>query len=218
MNHDNGIGILGGSFDPIHIGHTQSAQAVANELGLTKILLIPAYISPLKTTPDLLPHASPEQRATMVNIACQKNTLFTCDTQELERAGNSYTVDTLKALKIKYPNQPLHFIIGMDSLITLTLWHKYEELLSLCHLIVNTRPNHNISNLNPETLKLLKAHQAADKKELLEKDCGKIFFTNPIFYDISSTTIRQRISQHKHCNDLLIPEISDYINKNGLYR
>jgi len=213
-----GLGILGGSFDPIHLGHTQSAQAVADELGLIKVLLIPAHISPLKIAPDLVPHASSKQRASMVDMACQQSSLFSCDTRELKRAGYSYTVDTLKELKRQYPNQPLHFIIGMDSLITFTQWYKYQEILSLCHLVVNTRPTHDIENINTETKLLLNKHQTTDKTQLSNTASGKIFFAKPTFYDISSTQIRQRIKQLKSCHQQLHPIISDFIDKNKLYR
>ena len=105
LDMTNGIGILGGTFDPIHLGHTQSAQAVANELGLTKVLLIPAHIPPHKTSVTLVPHASAEQRAAMVEIACQSSKLFFCDPRELQRSGHSYTVDTLKNSNNNIPNK-----------------------------------------------------------------------------------------------------------------
>ena len=215
---DKGIGILGGTFDPIHLGHTHSAQAVANELGLQKILLIPAHIPPHKISPDLVPHASAEQRAAMVEIACKNSTLFTCDQRELKRSGHSYTVDTLKELKLKYPDQPIYFIIGMDSLMTFTHWHQYQEILSLCHLVVNTRPNYPIEQLNDETKVLLKNYQTTDIAQLTQLESGKIFFAHKCFFDISSTRIRQELVQKQSCNHQLLPSISEFINKNNLYR
>ncbi|MBU2871082.1 nicotinate-nucleotide adenylyltransferase [Colwellia sp. E2M01] len=214
----SGLGILGGSFDPIHLGHTQSAQAVANELALSHILLIPAYISPLKVTPDLVPHASAEQRASMVELACQQSDLFSCDTQELTRAGRSYTVDTLNALKQQYPEHILHFIIGMDSLLTFSQWHQYQEILALCHLIVNTRPNYNVDKINTETKALLTARQTTNKADLLNFEAGKIFFAEPVLFNVSSTQIRQRIAQRQSTEQQLHPKVLDYINKNNLYR
>ena len=213
-----GIGILGGTFDPIHLGHTQSAQAVANELGLQEILLIPAHIPPHKMSPELIPHASAEQRAAMVDIACKNSTLFTCDQRELKRSGHSYTVDTLKELKQEYPNQPLYFIIGMDSLMTFTQWHQYQEILSLCHLVVNTRPNYPVEQLNNETNVLLSNYQTTDMSQLTQLEAGKIFFAHECFFDISSTHIRQELMQKQSCNHLLLPSISEFINKNNLYR
>jgi nicotinate-nucleotide adenylyltransferase len=213
-----GIGILGGTFDPIHLGHTQSAQAVADELGLQKILLIPAHIPPHKMSPDLEPHASAKQRAAMVEIACQSSPIFSCDQRELQRSGHSYTVDTLKELKLQYPSQALYFIIGMDSLMTFSRWHQYQEILSLCHLVVNTRPNHPFDQLNDETKKLLSHHKATDVTQLVQYEAGRIFFAKQSFFDISSTQIRQQLMKKLSCNDQLLPAISEFINKNNLYR
>ncbi|HCM48540.1 MAG TPA: nicotinate-nucleotide adenylyltransferase [Colwellia sp.] len=215
---NNGIGILGGTFDPIHLGHTQSAQAVANQLNLTEVLLIPTHIPPHKISAKLVPHASAEQRAAMVEIACQKSELFTCDLRELKRSGHSYTVDTLKELKQQYPTKALFFIIGMDSLLTFTTWHKYKEILSLCHLVVNTRPNYSIEQLNEETKTLLSNCQTADLTELTLVNHGKIFFAIKYFLDVSSTQIRQRLAQKKAYNHQLSPSISEFIHKNKLYR
>lgn len=213
-----GIGILGGTFDPIHLGHTQSAQGVAKELGLTKILLIPAHIPPHKVSSELVPHATAQQRATMVELACRQSSLFTCDTQELLREGQSYTVDTLKALRQKYPDQPLYFIVGMDSLMSFTLWHKYQEILSLCHLIVNTRPNYPIEQLNNETEELLSRYQTTDISQLSGIKSGTIYFAQAQFFDVSSTQIRQELAQQQSCHRHLLPTISDFIHKNNLYR
>ncbi len=218
LGFGKGIGILGGTFDPIHLGHTQSAQAVATELDLQKILLIPAHIPPHKISAELVPHASAEQRAAMVEVACHNSTLFSCDQRELTRSGHSYTVDTLKELKQQYPDQPLYFIIGMDSLMTFTQWHQYQQILSLCHLVVNARPNYPIELLNDETKSLLDNHQTTDMTQLTQRESGKIFFAQKCFFDISSTHIRQELVQKQSCNHHLLPSIAEFINKNNLYR
>lgn len=213
-----GIGILGGTFDPIHLGHSQSATAVAEQLGLTKILLIPAHIPPHKISPELVPHASAKQRAAMVDIACHQSNLFISDHRELARSGHSYTIDTLKELKQQYPKQALYFIIGMDSLLTFTQWHQYQQILSLCHLVVNTRPNYSVRQLNTATKDLLSTYQTTDITELKQHDSGKIFFANDCRFDISSTDIRQRLAQKQSCAELLLPAIAEFIHKNKLYR
>jgi nicotinate-nucleotide adenylyltransferase len=217
-SHKQGIGIFGGTFDPIHLGHTKSAQAVATQLNLNKVLLIPAHIPPHKSAVDLIPHANAQQRAAMVEIACKHNTLFVCDSRELHRPGHSYTVDTLKDLKHEFPNQPLYFIIGMDSLITFTQWHKYQEILTLCHLVVNTRPNYSIDEINEQTRVLLKLHQLTDIDDLTLFTSGKILFAHKNLLDISSTQIREKLAQHQPCDNQLLPKISEFINKNKLYR
>ncbi len=214
----NGIGILGGTFDPIHLGHTQSAQIVAQELGLSKILLVPAHIPPHKTSADLIPHATAKQRAAMVELACRRSSLFFCDTRELLRDGHSYTVDTLRELKQKYPNQPLCFIVGMDSLMSFTRWHQYQEILNLCHLVVNTRPNYPIEQINTETKALLSKYQTTDVSQLSLLASGTIFLAKPQFFDISSTLVREELALRRNCDRHLLPEISGFIHKNNLYR
>lgn len=213
-----GIGILGGTFDPIHLGHTQSAQAVANELSLKKILLIPAHIPPHKSSKELVPHASAQQRAAMVELACHESALFYCDQRELIRSGNSYTVDTLKELKKEYPEVPLYFIIGMDSLMTFTQWYQYQEILSLCHLVVNTRPNYPFEQINQATVALLKKYQTTSLAELRQDSSGKIYFAKANLFDVSSTQIRLHLAKQNSHHVHLLPKISEFIHKNKLYR
>jgi len=228
------IGILGGTFDPIHLGHTEPAKVVADYLSLDKILFIPASIPPHKASPNV----SAQQRANMVTLACANEDIFHCDQRELTRSGNSYTVDTLKSLQQSYPKQRLFFIIGLDSLLTFTRWHQYQEILSLCHLVVNSRPNHQLKNLNEDTKELLAKHQVNDIK-LLKNTCsgGIVFVPNTtddqqvnqeqtlpisnkgrVNLNISSTDIRARLAKKQNCQHLLAASVLDFINKNQLYR
>jgi len=170
---ENSIGILGGTFDPIHIGHTTPAECVARWLNLDKILLIPAHIPPHKKTPKI----NAEQRAKMVDLVCEDNSLFQCDLRELHHLTPSYTVETLKELKQDYPNKTLFFIMGMDSLLTFTQWHCYKEILTLCHLVINTRPNYSLTQLNDETKLLLKDHKVTELFRLQNASFGHIIFT-----------------------------------------
>ncbi|WP_114326595.1 nicotinate-nucleotide adenylyltransferase [Candidatus Colwellia aromaticivorans] len=216
------IGILGGTFDPIHLGHTLPAKAVADYLSLTKILLIPANIPPHKATPNV----SAKQRAEMVHLACSTEPLLTCDERELKRDGNSYTVDTLKELAESFPQQTLYFIIGLDSLLTFTRWHKYQEILSLCHLVVNTRPNYQLDNLDKATAALLNNHQIHSVNELKKRKSGGVLLLpdtlpslhNHLHIDISSSEIRQQLANKQDCQQLLAPSVFTFINKNKLYR
>jgi nicotinate-nucleotide adenylyltransferase len=217
-----GIGILGGTFDPIHLGHTLPAKAVADYLSLTKVLLIPANIPPHKATPNV----SAKQRAEMVHLACNSEHNFTCDERELKRDGHSYTVDTLKELTESFPQQTLYFIIGLDSLLTFTRWHKYQEILSLCHLVVNTRPNYQLNNVDKATEYLLNNHQVLSVNELKKHKSGGILLlpsTLPLYdshlhLDISSSDIRQQLANKENCRHLLAPRVFTFINKNKLYR
>lgn len=216
------IGILGGTFDPIHLGHTLPAKAVADYLSLTEVLLIPANIPPHKATPNV----SAKQRAEMVRLACSTEFSFICDERELKRDGNSYTVDTLKELSAAYPQHTLHFIIGLDSLLTFTRWHKHQEILSLCHLVVNTRPNYQLDNLDIATQSLLSNHQAHNLSDLEQNKSGCIFllpsklptYSDHLHLDISSTAIRQQLAKSEDCRKYLSPSVFKFIEQNKLYR
>mgnify|MGYP005987894691 CR=1 FL=1 len=218
----NNIGILGGTFDPIHLGHTLPAKVVAEHLSLDEILFIPANIPPHKATPNV----SAKQRATMVKLACETEPLFHCDERELQRDGYSFTVDTLKELSQVYPKSRLFFIIGLDSLLTFTTWHQYQEILSLCHLVVITRPNYQLSTLNPATKALLDKHQVEDIKVLNNSNAGGIIllpsrlpnYDDHLYLNVSSSEIRQRLINKQSCQHLLPPNVFAFINKNKLYR
>tara|TARA_R110001592_G_scaffold36037_3_gene121829 strand:- start:1142 stop:1801 length:660 start_codon:yes stop_codon:yes gene_type:complete len=218
----NNIGILGGTFNPVHLGHTLPAKAVAAHLSLDVILLIPASIPPHKATPNV----SAKHRATMVKLACDAEPLLKCDERELTRDGYSFTVDTLKDLSQLYPGDRLYFIMGLDSLLTFTSWHKYQEILSLCHLVVNTRPNYQLSNLNQATKSLLNKHQVNDKKALNGMNSGGILllpsslpdYDKQLNINLSSSDVRQRLINKQDCHSLLAPKVFAFINKNKLYR
>lgn len=215
------IGILGGTFDPIHLGHTEPAKRVADYLCLDKVLFIPACIPVHKGTPNV----SAAQRTQMVTLACSHENNFYCDQREIERTGHSYTVDTLTSLKQSYPEHRLFFIIGLDSLLTFTTWHRYQHILTLCHVVVNSRPNYQLTNLNDDTKALLAQHQLSDLSVLQEKTCGAIIFvddTTPLNgrtqLNISSTDIRARLANNENCQHLLAEKVLAFINKNQLYR
>ena len=194
MNTPKTIALLGGTFDPIHNGHLIPAKHVAQWLGLEQIRLMPAHIPPHKS----LVTASAAQRVDMVKLASESEPLFMCDERELNRSEHSYTVDTLNEIKNEQPNSVLFFIIGMDSLLTFTQWKNWQEILTLCHLVVNCRPNYPLENLNDETQSLIKNYGVITQSQSLDindlkfisnpkKNCaGQIYFAPEIAFDISS--------------------------------
>jgi nicotinate-nucleotide adenylyltransferase len=225
------IGILGGTFDPIHLGHTEPVKQLMSCLSLNKVLLIPANIPPHKTSPNV----TAKQRADMVKLVCNEEEYFYCDNRELARSGHSYTVDTLTELKQCYPKQRLFFIMGLDSLLTFTTWHKYQQILSLCHVVVNTRPNYQLNSVNEATRQLLNQHKITRLAELEQKACGGILIipeiielltqhnaTAPIKplinINISSSEIRHRLASKQNCDQFLNAKVCAFINKNRLYR
>ena len=206
------IAIMGGTFNPIHNGHIQTATAVAQWLGITNIILLPAHIPPHKQTPSV----SSDVRARIVQKVCQHNPLFSCDTRELARQKPSFTVDTLTEYRQEHPHSRLFFLIGMDSLLNFTSWHRWQEIMKLCHLVVSTRPGYDVSNIPRQTHAVLSPYIHDDITQI--KDiAGAIIFAPPCQYNISSTEIRERIENGESITHWLPPEVAKYIESKKIY-
>lgn len=214
------IGILGGTFDPIHKGHIEPAKEAFNKLLLDKVLVIPAHKPPHKKGTN----ASTDHRVKMAELVCNEEQYFELDTREVERSTLSYTIDTISEIKAEYPESELFFIMGMDSLQSFTSWYLWKNILSQSHLIVNTRPGYDLTRINTETKSLLDEHQAsisdlqnriANKKE---KIAGSIFLHNSEELDISSTEIREHLNNKMECSQWLTNDIIQYINTHRLYK
>jgi len=217
MNTPKRLAILGGTFDPIHNGHIIPAKNVAKWLGIDRISILPAHLPPHKNTVS----ASAQQRVDMVKLVCENEALFDCDERELKRTSLSYTVDTLKEIKNEHgSNSRIFFIIGMDSLLNFTQWHQWQEILTLCHLVVNCRPDYPLNNLSTATHDLLSKHRL--NKEIQVKDiqtnAGYILFPPEIHLAISSTVIKAKIKAQQNCQELLTKNVLNYIEKQQLYR
>lgn len=208
------IGILGGSFDPIHYGHLKPVLATAKQLALTQVLLMPAHIPAHKKS--LI--ASPDQRAAMVGLACKENELLQLDARELQRNSTSYTITTLKEIKVSISElSQLYFFIGMDSLLTFSTWYQHTEILNLCHLVVNSRPNFNLATANKRTKTLLANHQINSIEQLKQQEVGGIYIATPDEHNISSTQIRHNLQHGINCDQLIPKAVYDYITKQQLY-
>ncbi|MBI3310128.1 MAG: nicotinate-nucleotide adenylyltransferase [Serratia liquefaciens] len=132
--------LFGGTFDPIHYGHLRPVEALAAEVGLNRVTLLPNHVPPHRPQPE----ANAQQRLKMVELAIAGNPLFAVDDRELHRTTPSYTIETLEAIrKERGAALPLAFIIGQDSLLTLHKWHRWQSLLDTCHLLVLARPGYN---------------------------------------------------------------------------
>ena len=216
MNTPKNIAILGGTFDPIHNGHIIPAKHVAQWLGIDQISLMPAHLPPHKNTVS----ASAQQRVDMVQLVCNNEPLFDCDQRELKRSSLSYTIDTLKEIKNSHTNTRIFFIIGMDSLLTFTQWHQWQEILTLCHLVVNCRPNYPLGTLGASTQELLAKHKLGleFQPQYITKDAGYILFPSNVQLEISSTAIKTRIKAQQNCQELLPENVLNYIEKHQLYR
>lgn len=207
------IGILGGSFDPVHHGHLRSALDVCDALSLESVHLLPNYISPLKS----VIHASDIHRVAMLQLATEDCPQLTIDLRELSTSEASFTVDTLEQLRQLHPQRPLCFLIGMDSLHSLTYWHRWQEILTLCHLVVSARPGWQIP-VDGEVATLVTTHRVHDSKALHQQLAGAIYIHEAYPLSISSSEIRSLCQHNKSCQFLLPQNVLNYINKHQLYR
>jgi len=210
----NRIGILGGTFDPIHNGHILPAIETAHWLTLDQLYLLPAHVSPHKNTTT----ASAKYRKEMVELVCQEFPVFQLDDRELLKPPPSYTVESLKEISQENSDSQIFFIIGMDSLNNLTTWHQWQEILSLCHIVVNARPKYKFDSASTTDLELLSPYFVDDIKQLSTIKAGKILIHQQTELNISSTEIRKEIKSNTIDNHKLPQTIINFINDKNLYR
>lgn len=197
------VGILGGTFDPVHLGHLIVGEEARVALGLDQVMFIPAGQPWLKSGRCITPA---EHRLRMVQLAVDSNPFFRVVDNEVEREGPTYTVATLQELRDQLGGEAtLHFIVGMDSLEQFHRWKDPERLLELCRLVVVNRPGHQGVDVN--TL-VGRFPQAGESLRLL---------TVPRI-EISATEIRRRVAQGVSIRYLVPREVEEYIMEHGLYR
>lgn len=185
-------GILGGSFDPVHHGHLIAAGRAAEALGLGTIFFVPCARQPLKPQD---PVASPKDRAAMLRLAIEGEPRFTLDTEELERPAPSYTVDTLRAIRARWPDERLVLIIGADAAAHFTRWRAADEVARLAEVAVLTRPG------SPEPTSAFVQHLVATPA-----------------IEISASDVRARVLARKSIRYLVPERVGDYIEHHGLYK
>ena len=210
------LGILGGTFDPIHFGHLRLAEEARQQLGLARVRLIPAGRPAHRGAPG----AHAEQRLAMTQLAAAGNTALEVDAAEVLSNAPSYTVPTLERLRSELgKQQPLVLLLGADAFAGLPSWHRWRSLFELAHIAVATRPGHSLDTeaLQPELAAACEA-RAADAKALAKSPAGCIlrFPITPL--DISATAIRGACARLESPRYLLPDGVVDYIAQHRLYR
>ncbi|HHX35946.1 MAG TPA: nicotinate-nucleotide adenylyltransferase [Gammaproteobacteria bacterium] len=207
------IGMLGGTFDPVHIGHLRSALEVAENYALDQLLLIPNTQPPHRDTPQV----SPQQRLEMVQLAVDGVDLLSVDDRELRRDKPSWSIDTLLSLRSELEEQDqLLLILGWDAFCGLPSWHRWDELLEHCHILVLQRPDADIEA--PQVLRDLVAAKSVNDPQTLLGPSGQIAFVWQTPLAISATQIRQLLAAQR-CVRYLVPDaVFKYIYAHQLYQ
>jgi len=196
------IGVLGGTFDPIHNGHLIIAEAARARLDLAEVLFVPAGLPWLRTN---IPLTAAEHRVQMVRLAIGNKPYFKLSTMEVERAGPSYTVDTITELKGRLgAGDELFFILGWDSLAGLPQWREPERLVKMCYLVAVPRPGYP----KPD-IKSLEAAIPGLAQRVILLDTPEI--------DISGSEIRKRVAQGLAIGQFVPEPVDRYIREQGLY-
>ncbi|MEN6386321.1 MAG: nicotinate (nicotinamide) nucleotide adenylyltransferase [Phycisphaerales bacterium] len=197
--------LFGGTFDPIHIGHTQVAQCALQKLNASKIIFIPARRSPHKTKQPLAPDTD---RIAMIKLAIASFNEFEISNVEMNRAEPSYTIDTIRQLREKHvEDSEFYWLIGADMLRDLPLWHRINDLLDECNICVMNRGGYEKPDFANLRGRLHPNHIENLKKNMIETP----------FIEISSTEIRQRIMDGRDAGEFLHPDVYDYIKRRKLY-
>jgi nicotinate-nucleotide adenylyltransferase len=209
------LGILGGTFDPIHFGHLDAASAAAAALALDEIVLIPAHDQPLRIVE---PRASAYHRFALAVLALVEHPHWHVSEMELLRQGRSYTEETLRALHVSGRRaSQLFFILGTDACAGIAAWHGYPLFLDLAHFVVIARPGTSIEDATLRTPEL-RARMCPVRREAVAPDGPmRIFLVHADTRDVSSTMIRERLAGGQSIDDLVPPDVSRHIDKHHLY-
>ena len=212
------IGVLGGTFDPIHFAHLRLAEEVAEAFLLDTVRLIPSADPPHRTSPG----ASAQDRLRMVRLALESaGDHLVADGSELERVGKSYMVDTLKALREENPSESISLILGTDAFIELMTWYEWQQLFTLAHIIVASRPNLPISQLKNklkgELLAEFEQRNSRDYNTISSSTHGLIYTYEFTSLEVSGTSLRKRIQNGLSLKYLLPDNVINYIQDYSLY-
>ena len=191
MEMRRAIGILGGTFDPIHVGHLRLAQEVADALALRDVRFMPGGTPPHRVTPQ----TRAADRVAMVKLAINDNPLFTLDDRETRRSGPSYSFDTLSELRAELgPLCPLVLIMGADAFLNFNGWHRWREIFGLTHIAVAHRPGAALADIKDADLAhALAQRRVTDTQALQHAPAGSIVIVPITALDISATAIRAMI-------------------------
>lgn len=197
------VGIMGGTFDPIHLGHLAAAEGAMHLAGLDQVVFMPNRQPPHKAGRPVTPA---EHRAAMVRLAIAGNPRFAFSSLELEREGPSYTLLTVQALQARHPDWRLAFLAGMDSLVEITTWFQYQTLLTITDMIIFTRPGYS------------EGQRDAALQQLGPDLAARIRLIEVPGVAVSGTDLRRRAAAGYPLRYLVPDAVAAYIREHDLYR
>ena len=208
------VGILGGTFNPVHYGHLRSALELVERLQLHQLRLMPCAVPPHREAPS----CSAAHRAAMVKLAVAGEPRLACDARELQRSGKSYTIDSLQELREELgAGQSLCLVMGCDAVLGITRWHRWQELLDWAHIVVIARPGWNLPG-SGVVADWLGNHRLESSQALQQRSAGGIIIEELRPLAISSTEIRGLMQEGQSARYLLPEPVLDYIQMHSLYK
>ena len=205
------IGLMGGTFDPLHNGHLRVAIEACESLSLDHVRLIPLHAPNHRAGP----YASPAMRLAMLRVAIRPPLVL--DSCEIERGGVSYSVDTLLAMRARWPTRSLCLLLGRDAYHGLPRWHRANEVLGLAHIVVASRPASDAAH-DPALDELVGNAQAAGLDDLHDMCAGRVFFLDIPLLPIASSELRARCAAERMIRHLVPESVDDLITEHSLYR
>tara|TARA_B100000886_G_scaffold69246_1_gene43769 strand:- start:3726 stop:4364 length:639 start_codon:yes stop_codon:yes gene_type:complete len=212
MNSKKKLGIFGGSFDPVHLGHITTLSKIKKLHNFDEIIFIPTFIvnSRKKTV------ATPAQRIKMLEISLYKHN-FNIDLREIKRKGTSYTIDSLRSIQQESPNVDLVLIVGSDTFYTLPKWREYEEILNLCNIIILKRDGNSYDSIIKKSPKFLSEKITKDVTVFDSKRYGSILYEDTIEIKISSSMVREKLRNNQLIDGLVDKDLKEWLSHNKIY-
>ncbi len=216
MTAEKRTGLFGGTFNPVHLGHLRAAEEVRIAFGLTKVIFMVSALPPHKVPARI---AKADHRYAMTQLAIRGNPHFEVSDYEMKKPGVSYSIDTVTWMKTHYPGE-LFFIVGLDAFRDIATWHRYDELLSLCHFVIMTRPGYHRFNLEDVLPDAIARQYSYDRRHdsYIHPSGYKIFHQSVTLMDISSTNIRELLYERRSIRYLIPLAVEDYIENHHLYQ
>jgi len=206
------IGVYGGTFDPIHFGHLTAAKDVQQKLGLDEIRMVVSARPPHRIEPIV----AAEERFNLLSLAVKDEPVLTADDCEINRAGPSYMVDTLRYYRQQMPSCSLVLILGIEAFNAFKSWHRWEEIIDLAHIVVTNREGFG-NELDENICGYVNQFITSDKAQLKQCTHGKIYRQPVTAIDISATDIRRRIKSKQSIEKLMPDSCCEYIRRLGFY-